>query len=60
VATGSNCSVAPMAAIASTPSVARCSAAKGNPSPPGNDGTSRAPASSTAHASTWNATAAPK
>ena len=60
VATGSNCRLAPMAVITSTPSVTRCSAASGQPSPPTKPGTPSAPASSAIQANRWKATAAPK
>ena len=51
VATGSSCRLAPIAVIASVPSVTRCSAATGQPSPPAKRGTASAPANSATHAS---------
>jgi hypothetical protein len=51
VATGSNCRLAPIAVIVSTPSVTRCSAASGQPRPPAKRGSCSAPASSASQAS---------
>ena len=51
VATGSSCRLAPIAVIASTPRVTRCSAANGQPSPPAKPGQSAAAANAAIQAS---------
>src|SRR5690606_2403100 len=60
VATGNSCRLAPIAVIASTPSVTRCSAASVQPRPPAKRGSVPLPASSATQASRWLAIAAPK
>ena len=52
--------VAPMAVIARTPSVRRCTAANTGPRPPRKEMSSAEKGNSTPHAASWNATAAPK